>query len=177
MLDYCRNGYCEGTLTRQLSESRLSVPNCVKKRQIGQVLSSNNSINHGDLCLIGRVAASLAACRPRRTGLGALHHPAPSLSHSPWARIRPWCEVNKLCGHAHSPLGVGACFPYSLSQTGAPSLPQHYPRSSLLWAPPTSGNRCPLPRCLGLSEGAHCSAPITGSPWLPHNRCVRLDTV
>ena len=31
------------------------------------------------------------------------------------------------------PLGVGACFPYSLSHTGTPSLPQHYPRSSLLW--------------------------------------------
>lgn len=87
------------------------------------------------------------------------------------------CEVNKLCGHAHSPLGVGACFPYSLSQSGAPSLPPNYQRSSLLWAPPTPQLLRPLPRSLHLSEGARCSAPMLGSPWLPHNRYVRLDTV
>src|SRR3990172_12557346 len=89
----------------------------------------------------------------------------------------PLCEVNKLCGHAHSPLGVVACFPYSLSQTGAPSLPPNYQRSSLLWAPPTPQRLCPLPRYLHLSEGARSSAPMLGSPWLPHNRYVRLDTV
>ena len=86
------------------------------------------------------------------------------------------CEVNKLCGHAHSPLGVGACFPYSLSQSGAPSLPPNYQRSSLLWAPPTPQLLRPLPRSLHLPEGALCSAPMLGSPWLPHNRYVRLDT-
>lgn len=56
----------------------------------------------------------------------------------------------------------GACFPCPLSQTGAPSLPQHYPRSSLLWAPPTPGHRCLLPRCSGLSEGAQASACANG---------------
>ena len=89
----------------------------------------------------------------------------------------PLCEVNKFCCHAHSPLGVGACFPYSLSQTGAPSLPPNYQRSSLLWAPPTPQRLCPLPRYLHLSEGARSSAPMLGSPWLPRNHYVRLDTV
>lgn len=94
-----------------------------------------------------------------------------------WGFPRPLCEVFKLCGHAHSPLGVGACFPYSLSQTGAPSLPPNYQRSSLLWAPPTPWHPHPLPRCLHLSEGARSSAPMPGSPWLPHYLYVRLDTV
>lgn len=68
--------------------------------------------------------------------------------------------MNKLCGHAHSPLGVGACFPYSLSQTGTPSLPPNYQRSSLLWVPPTPWHLHPSPslfrtrdllrRCQGL---------------------------
>ena len=32
----------------------------------------------------------------------ALHHPAPSLSHSQWLGIHcPLCEVNKLCSHAY----------------------------------------------------------------------------
>ena len=94
-----------------------------------------------------------------------------------WGFPCPLCEVNKLCGHAYSPLGVGACFPCSLSQTGAPSLPPNYRRSSRLRAPPTPQHPCPLPRSLHLSEGARSSAPMLGSPWLPHNRCVRLDTV
>jgi hypothetical protein len=38
---------------------------------------------------VWRVAASLAARRPRRTGLGALHHPATSLRHP----RRGWVEV------------------------------------------------------------------------------------
>jgi len=69
--------------------------------------------------------------------------------------LRPLCEMNKFGCHAQSPLGVGACFPYSLSQTGAPLLPQHYPRSSLLWAPPTSHRHCFRPRCSGLSGSAY----------------------
>ena len=89
----------------------------------------------------------------------------------------PLCEVNKWWGHAHSPLGVGACFPYSLSQTDAPSLPPNYPRSSLLWASPTPQHHGLLSRSLDLSEGARSSAPMRGSPGLPLNRCVRLDTV
>ena len=67
---------------------------------------------------------------------------------------RPLRETNKFCGHAQSPLGVGACLPCSLSQTGAPSLPPNYQRSSLLWAPPTPNRHRPLPRRSGLSEGA-----------------------
>ena len=69
-------------------------------------------------------------------------------------RPRPLRETNKFCGHAQSPLGVGACLPCSLSQTGAPWLPPNCQRSSLLWAPPTPNRRRPLPRCSGLSEGA-----------------------
>jgi len=69
--------------------------------------------------------------------------------------LRPLCEMNKFGCHAQSPLGVGACFPYSLSQTGAPLLPQHYPRSSLLWAPPTSHRHYFRPRCSGLSGSAY----------------------
>ena len=55
----------------------------------------------------------------------------------------PSCETNKLCVHAHSPLGVGAYIPCSLSQTGTPSLPQNYPRSSLLLMPPDPSLRSP----------------------------------
>lgn len=68
---------------------------------------------------------------------------------------RPLCEMNKFGCHAQSPLGVGACFPSSLSQTGAPWLPQRYPRSLLLWAPPTSHRHRFRPRCSGLSGSAH----------------------
>ncbi len=46
-----------------------------------------------------------------------------------------------------------------------------------LWAPPTPQLLRPLPRSLHLSEGARCSVPMPGSPWLPHNYYVRLDTV
>ena len=63
--------------------------------------------------------------------------------------------MNKFGCHAHSPLGVGACFPSSFSQTCTPLLPQHYPRSSLLWVPPTSPRHCFRPHCSGLSGNAH----------------------
>ena len=111
-------------------------------------------------------------------------------------RPRPLRETNKFCGHAQSPLGVGACLPYSLSQTGAPSLPPHYQRSSLLRAPPTPNRHRPLPRCSGLSEGApvlsrrrrlgllgYCAAAMSNSirlkdpGWVATTRQGVVDTV
>lgn len=85
----------------------------------------------------------------------------------------PLCETNKLCVHARSPLGVGACVPGSLSQTGAPWLPRHYPRSSLLWAPATSHRFCFRPRCSGLS-GSALARKRVGSPGLLPILVVRL---
>ena len=46
---------------------------------------------------VWRVAERLTTFRPRRTGLGALHHPAPSLSHSQWAGEQ--VVVNTRWGH------------------------------------------------------------------------------
>jgi hypothetical protein len=87
----------------------------------------------------------------------------------------PLCETNRLCVHAHSPLGVGACVPCSLSQTDAPSLPPRYQRSQLLWAPPTSFHHRFRPCCLGLSGSAQYSAPVKGSPGLLHILSVMLE--
>jgi hypothetical protein len=99
-----------------------------------------------------------------------------------WMLLCPLCETNKLCVHAQSPLGVGACVPCSLSQTGAPWLPRHYPRSSLVWAPPTSHHFCFRPRCSGLSGSAlarqrwdllgYCLFSLSGSvrPSIPGGR-------
>ncbi len=97
----------------------------------------------------------------------------------------PLCEMNRFGCHAHSPLGVGACFPYSLSQTGAPLLPKHDPRSSLLWVPPTSPRHGFRPRCSGLSGNAHtmrrrwdllgyCTFLLSGSkrPTIPGGRNI-----
>ena len=75
------------------------------------------------------------------------------------------------------PLCVGPCFLLSFAQTGTPSLPPHYQGSPLLWVPPTSTHHRPFPRLLSLVHGCALScAPMTGSPWLPHIRNVRLDT-
>ncbi len=70
-------------------------------------------------------------------------------------RTRSLCETNKSCCHGHSPLSVGPCLPYSLSQANTPLLGPHYQTSSLLWVSPTSDSHFPLPRFLHLSEGAH----------------------
>ena len=126
--------------------------------------------------------------RPRRTGLGALHHPAPRESHPrkrgqthqrgiPSRRVgfRLLCETNQFRGHAQSPLSVGACLPGSLSPPDTPWLHQHYPASSLLWVSPTPHRLWPRSRGLDLSEAAHQRAPMMGSPWLPRSRAVRLD--
>ena len=67
----------------------------------------------------------------------------------------PRCETNQSCGHGLNPLSVGPCFSDSFSPTDTPSLRPHYRTSSLLWVSPTSARLRPLPRCLGLSEGAH----------------------
>ena len=83
----------------------------------------------------------------------------------------PRCETNQSCGHGLNPLSVGPCFSDSFSPTDTPSLRPHYRTSSLLWVSPTSARLRPLPRCLGLSEGAHPD----GSPWLPRILLVRLD--
>ena len=83
----------------------------------------------------------------------------------------PRCETNQSCGHGLNPLSVGPCFSDSFSPTDTPSLRPHYRTSSLLWVSPTSARLRPLPRCLGLSEGA----PPDGSPWLPRILLVRLD--
>ncbi len=69
--------------------------------------------------------------------------------------FRPLCETNQLSCHGHSPLSVGPCFSNSFSPADTPSLRPHYQTSSLLWVSPTSDRLRPLPRCLGLSEGAH----------------------
>ena len=81
--------------------------------------------------------------------------------------LRPPRETDQSRCHGQSPLSVGPCITDPLSRAGAPSLPPRYRGSALLWTPPTPEPRCPLPRWLGLSEGARCLAPEPGSPWLP----------
>jgi hypothetical protein len=118
---------------------------------------------------------------PRRTGLGVLHHPAPSPSLSPWnrgaspapcrlrARLPPRCQVFRAprirrarqrretrehgC-HGQNPLGVGPCFTLALSQAATPLLDPHYQASTLVWVAPTSVHLRPCPRFLHLFTGA-----------------------
>src|SRR5262249_25533842 len=101
----------------------------------------------------GRLVCCLAL-EARVEPFGVIQHPHQRAVLSLRALSRPLCETNKVSCHEHSPLGVGSCFPYPLSQTDAPLLPPHYQSSSLVWAPPTSDHHRLLPRCLGLSEGA-----------------------
>ena len=92
---------------------------------------------------------------PRRTGLGVLHHPAPSLSPSrldsprtlnsrrytskdalrlracPAAPARQPSETRGLGAHGQSPLSVGPCITLALSQTATPLLRPHYRESTL----------------------------------------------
>jgi len=119
---------------------------------------------------------------PRRTGLGELHHPAPSLSlsqrnreaiqrpvdsspqHPPQHRAfraPPKDGAHRLretrghrC-HGQNPHGVGPCFTRALSQAATPLLDPHYQASSLVWMAPTSEHHRPRPRFLHLFAGAH----------------------
>ena len=112
----------------------------------------------------GRVAAGIPVTRyvppPSQNRTWSVTPSGSQLESFAIGRVkhRPLRETNKFGCHAQSPLSVGACFPCPLSQTGTPSLPQHYPRSSLLWVPPTPRHLRLLPRCSGLSEGAHILA-------------------
>ena len=131
-----------------------------------------NGVLQSRECMIGRVAARIPMWLVRRAALAepdleryTIRLPAQGIGG---VLLHPPPETDKSRCHGHSPLSVGPCFPYPLSRTGTPSLPPHYQSSSLLWAPPTSSSLRPLPRCLGLSVGARCSAPTGGSPWLLH---------
>jgi hypothetical protein len=138
---------------------------------------------------------------PRRTGLGVLHHPAPSLSHPrsdgrKTHRLPPPASSERrslTClaqGHRHadrvkrahfschgqSPLGVGPCIRSTLSQTATPLLGPHYRVSTLVWVAPTSKHHRPCPRSYTCSRVPASHGPTLGSPWLPRILNVRLDT-
>ena len=141
---------------------------------------------------------------PRRTGLGVLHHPAPSPSLSQWNResdLAP-CRLStdgsrrsaelpahrpkgsrancvktreRQC-HGQNPLGVGPCFTLALSRAATPLLDPHYQASQLVWVAPTSTHHRPRPRFYTCSRVPASSGPMRGSPWLPRALNVRLDT-
>lgn len=109
---------------------------------------------------------------PRRTGLGALPHPAPSGRHSQPCRLR---ETSQCSCHAQSPLSVGACSPNSLSLTAAPSLPPHYQRSSLLRTAQTSHHAPLLPRCLDLRAASEFRVRRDGISMVTARSQFKLD--
>ena len=73
-----------------------------------------------------------------------------------------------------SPHCVGPCFRCPLSRTGTPLLHPHYRASSLVWAPPTSGEP-PLFLAFQACPRVRLQAGLSGSPWLPRNLPVKLD--
>ena len=111
---------------------------------------------------------------PRRTGLGVLHHPAPSLS--PPRRLNLLCRMGQSRCHgffrpvsAHVSLTCplkpaplcSACITRPHRSYGCLRLPT---ASALFLASYT----CPRVR--------FSSAPTGGSPWLPRSLHVKLDT-
>jgi hypothetical protein len=78
--------------------------------------------------------------------------------------------------HGQSPLSVGPCCSFTLSQTATPWLHPHYQASSLLWMAPTSAHRRLHPRSYTCPQVPASSGPVPGSPWLPRALDVRLDT-
>ncbi len=172
----------------------------------------------GSCCRLGRSLSSLFAAwfpggatlsrpydssfpAPRRTGLGVLHHPAPSLSHPRWMggethRLlapasserrsltclppgHPYTDRLKraeMSCHGQSPLGVGLCIGRTLSQTTTPVLGPHYRVSTLVWVAPTSKHHRPCPCSYTCSRVPASNGPTLGSPWLPRILNVRLDT-
>ena len=136
---------------------------------------------------------------PRRTGLGVLHHPAPSPSLSPWnrgaspapcrlrARLPPRCQVFRAprirrarqrretrehgC-HGQNPLGVGPCFTRALSRAATPLLDPRYRASTLVWMAPTSTHRRPRPR-FSLVRG--CPPPADRCVDLPGYRVLSMS--
>jgi len=111
---------------------------------------------------------------PRRTGLGVLHHPAPSLS--PSTKVEPsvsngsvtlsWflrpvsAHVSLTCPLKPAPL-CSVCITRPHRSYGCLRLPT---ASALFLASYT----CPRVR--------FSSAPTAGSPWLPRSLHVKLDT-
>jgi hypothetical protein len=119
---------------------------------------------------------------PRRTGLGVLHHPAPSPSLSqrnrggnpapcrlltrdtrrggelsalrPEGGARRLRETREHGWHGQNPHSVGPCFTGALSQAATPLLDPHYQASTLVWMAPTSKHHRPCPRFLHLFTGA-----------------------
>ncbi len=102
-----------------------------------------------------RALYSLFGARSSRAALRVEQQTHQGVEPYPRLRTRSLCETNKSRCHGHSPLSVGPCIPYSLSQADTPLLGPHYQTSSLLWVSPTSDSHFPLPRFLHLSEGAH----------------------
>ena len=138
---------------------------------------------------------------PRRTGLGVLHHPAPSLSPSrldrpkdpstpdaihprtpvayvlaPQAPAHQPSETRGLGSHGQRHLSVGPCITHALSQTATPLLGPHYRASTLVWMAPISKHHCPCPCSYTCSRVPVSHGPTLGSPWLPRILDVRLDT-
>ena len=104
---------------------------------------------------------------PRRTGRGALHHPAPSLNPPQTGQSRCHgfsrsvsAHVSLTCSFKPAPL-CSVCITRPHRSYGCLRLPTTSP---LFLASYT----CPRVRFF--------SAPTVGSPWLPHSLHVKLDT-
>jgi hypothetical protein len=115
---------------------------------------------------------------PRRTGLGALHHPAPSLSlpQRHGIILCLLCETVQSCCHGHNPPCVGPCLLFPLSQT-APLRSARITRLHRYYG----YLRLPTATALFLAsytcpKVAAPSTPTAGPPWFPPNLYVRLDT-
>src|SRR5450631_611260 len=85
---------------------------------------------------VWRVAARLATRRPRRTGLGALHHPAPSLRHPPrgWVEVmdnprtrQVWTDTRVEPGPRHAAPLTAAVQPFEQEAASVVTVPLHTP--------------------------------------------------
>jgi hypothetical protein len=128
---------------------------------------------------VWRVAASLAARRPRRTGLGALHHPAPSLRHPPrgWVEVmnnprtwQVWTDTRVEAGPCHAAPLTAAVQPFEQEAAGVVKIPLH--------APEVATDPIVLDVALEMSNDIlqHGFPPFDSQLGEMHVQCLQLPT-